>query len=157
MARFVRFSRRRGVALLAIVLVGFVVLSIVAAVAMNIAGQSTRIEAQQTQNIQKRRLDALARSAAVAVAEAISADQTLRNFQDAANVDVTSDKQLIFSDPKNTYLTLSLKGASSIDYTITATATASSDRSGASDDKAELTYRVESKDGKLVRTWGKGQ
>ena len=150
MAKFVRFSRRRGVALLAIVLVGFVVLSIVAAVAMNIAGQSTRIEAQQTQNIQKRRLDALARSAAIAVAEEISEDHSL------AQGERSTERQLIFSDPKNTYLTLKLDGTQYYYYTITSTATTSSDKSGEPDVEVKLTYNVVSEDGKLVRTWDKG-
>ncbi|HAJ94152.1 MAG TPA: hypothetical protein DCM41_04585 [Synergistaceae bacterium] len=67
-------KKRPGAALLAIVLVGFLVLSLVSAVVVTIAWNTLRVEAWQTEQIEKTRLDYLARTAAQAVTEELIAD-----------------------------------------------------------------------------------
>ncbi|MEG1911411.1 MAG: hypothetical protein RRY12_12835 [Cloacibacillus sp.] len=145
--------RRRGFALLGIVLIGFIVLSIVSAVAMNIAWQTVRVEAWQTQNIQRRRLDAVARSAANAVAETISADKGLTRFGSAESLKagVTSLATQIFNDPEKTWLTLGVSGTSSSDYAITAVASPDSGK------KLELTLIMTLSGDKPVKTWSSGK
>lgn len=62
-------KRRPGAALIAIVLVGFLVLSLISSVVITIAWNTIRVEAWQTEQIEKTRLDYLARTAAKAVTE----------------------------------------------------------------------------------------
>ena len=64
-------KKRRGLALLIIVLVGFMVLSILSAVVINLTSASLRLESWQRERLSVRRLDVIARSAANAAAEAI--------------------------------------------------------------------------------------
>ncbi len=67
-------EKRPGAALIAIVLVGFLVLSLVSAVVISIAWNTLRVEAWQTEQIEKIRLDYLARTAAKAVTDELRAD-----------------------------------------------------------------------------------
>lgn len=67
-------EKRPGAALIAIVLVGFLVLSLVSAVVISIAWNTLRVEAWQTEQIEKIRLDYLARTAAKAVTDELTAD-----------------------------------------------------------------------------------
>ncbi len=146
-------TRRRGFALLGIVLIGFIVLSIVSAVAMNIAWQTVRVEAWQTENIQRRRLEAVARSAVNAVAETISEDNGLTRFGSAESVNtgVTSIATPIFLDPEKTWLTLGVSGTGSSDYTITAVASPDSGK------KLELTLTMTRSGDQPIKTWSSGK
>lgn len=149
----IRLSKRPGTALLGIVLVGLIVLAIVSAVAINIGWNASHMEAWQTKNIERRRLDALARSAANMVAETISKDTTLDQFGTAGNVEdgVSSDITKIVTEPANTYLKITLRGANRNDYKVT---------SIASTDNELVTVtltRSDNGDGTYSTTWGRGQ
>ena len=69
MGKMTFLRRRRGVAVLGMVLAVFVVLSIFALVAFNISLRTLNVEAWQTQHYEKTRLLYLARSGVNAVAE----------------------------------------------------------------------------------------
>lgn len=69
MGKMTFLRRRRGVAVLGMVLAVFVVLSIFALVAFNISMRTLNVEAWQTQHYEKTRLLYLARSGVNAVAE----------------------------------------------------------------------------------------
>ena len=62
-------KRRPGAALIAIVLVGLIVLSLISVVVISIARNNVRVGTWQTEQIEKTRLDYLARTAAKAVAK----------------------------------------------------------------------------------------
>lgn len=62
-------KRRPGAALIAIVLVGLIVLSLISVVVISIARNNVRVGTWQTEQIEKTRLDYLARTAANAVAK----------------------------------------------------------------------------------------
>ena len=62
-------KRRPGAALIAIVLVGLIVLSLISVVIISIARNNVRVGTWQTEQIEKTRLDYLARTAAKAVAK----------------------------------------------------------------------------------------
>lgn len=74
-----------------------------------------RVEGWQTQNIERRRLDYIARTAANLVVEEISSDKGVTSFDNSLKISdgISADKKLIFDDPQKTYLTLSIKGSSS--------------------------------------------
>ena len=150
--RFVR-SKRPGAALLAIVLVGLIVLSIVSAVAINISWHTVRQEAWATQGMDNRRLDMLARSAANAVAEDVRSNDlpTGANVNNSEN-GISSVPTPIFSNDEktDTYLTVKLVGTNSLDFTITSTA--SDDRA-----KAVVSLTCVSSDGKLTKKWSGGK
>ena len=84
-------KKRSGAALIAIVLVGFIVLSLLSAVVISITWQTLRVEAWQIEQIEKIRLDYLARTAAKAVTDELTADP------DAFGV---LNRNGIISDPK---------------------------------------------------------
>ena len=65
------YKRKKGAALLAIMLVGFIVLSVLSFAAFNYATQATRVENFQTEHYQKERLQYIARSAAIALSGAL--------------------------------------------------------------------------------------
>ena len=67
-------KKRPGAALLAIVLIGFLVLSLISSVVVTIARNTLRVGAWQTEQIEKTRLDYLARTTAQAVMEQLTAD-----------------------------------------------------------------------------------
>lgn len=148
-----KLTKRPGAALLGIVLVGLIVLSIVSAVAISIGWNASRMEAWQTQNIERRRLDALARSAANMVAEAISSDTNLDKFGTAGTVEdgVTSDVTKIVTEPSDTFLKITLRGTSRNDYKVTSVASADNEQVTVS-----LT-RSDNGDGTYAMTWGHGQ
>lgn len=108
-------SRHRGAALLIIVLIGFILLFIISGIAVSIAWKTMRVEGWQTQNIERRRLDYIARTAANLVVEEISNDKGVTSFDNSLKISdgISADKKLIFDDPQKTYLTLSIKGSSS--------------------------------------------
>lgn len=108
-------SRHRGAALLIIVLIGFILLFIISGIAISIAWETMRVEGWQTQNIERRRLDYIARTAANLVVEEISSDKGVTSFDNSLKISdgISADKKLIFDDPQKTYLTLSIKGSSS--------------------------------------------
>jgi len=107
--------RHRGAALLIIVLIGFILLFIISGIAVSIAWKTMRVEGWQTQNIERRRLDYIARTAANLVVEEISNDKGVTSFDKSLNISdgISADKKLIFDDPQKTYLTLSIKGSNS--------------------------------------------
>ena len=67
-SKFITKSRP-GAALIAIVLVGLIVLSLISVVVISIARNNVRVGTWQTEQIEKTRLDYLARTAANAVAQ----------------------------------------------------------------------------------------
>ena len=108
-------SRHRGAALLIIVLIGFILLFIISGIAVSIAWKTMRVEGWQTQNIERRRLDYIARTAANLVVEEISNDKGVTSFDNTLNISngISADKKLIFDDSQKVYLTLSIKGSNS--------------------------------------------
>lgn len=120
-------TRHSGAALLAIVLVSFVVLSLVSAVVMNIAWQALRVEAWQTGHIETKRLDYIARSAANAAAEALSSDAAC--FGPLTQVGITSVTKEIIDGDFKADLDITIKGNTS---------------------KAEITSKVSIDSGKKV-------
>ena len=147
-SRFCR-SKRSGAALLAIVLVGLIVLSIVSAVAINISWHTVRQEAWATQGMDNRRLDMLARSAANAVAEDVRSNDLPEGAKNSES-GISSSTDIIVTDPKATYLTIKLVGTTSLDFTVTSTA--SDDRA-----KAVVSLKCVSSDGELKYTWSGGK
>ncbi len=67
-------KKRSGAALIATVLVGFLVLSLLSAVVISITRKTLRVEAWQTEQIEMIRLDYLARTAAKAVTNKLTVD-----------------------------------------------------------------------------------
>ena len=67
-------KRRPGAALIAIVLVGLVVLSLISAVVISIARNNVRVGTWQTEQIERTRLDYLARTTASAVTQELVSD-----------------------------------------------------------------------------------
>ena len=108
-------SRHRGAALLIIVLIGFILRFIISGIAVSIAWKTMRVEGWQTQNIERRRLDYIARTAANLVVEEISNDKGVTSFDNTLNISngISADKKLIFDDSQKVYLTLSIKGSNS--------------------------------------------
>ena len=108
-------SRHRGAALLIIVLIGFILLFIISGIAVSIAWKTMRVEGWQTQNIERRRLYYIARTAANLVVEEISNDKGVTSFDNTLNISngISADKKLIFDDSQKVYLTLSIKGSNS--------------------------------------------
>ena len=118
-------KKRRGLALLIIVLVGFMVLSILSAVVINLTSASLRLESWQRERLSVRRLDVIARSAANAAAEAIlvSADCFGSAAQLASGV---SSNKITVVDDSGTGITaavkLSVQGSPSSQLKVTAAA-----------------------------------
>lgn len=141
-------SRHRGAALLMIVLVGFIVLSIISGVAINVAWRTLRAEARQTQEIEAIRADALARSAANTVIE--TANSTSADFFGSMSNSVSyeSERQTIFTVPDETTLKIKLNGTAG-DYNVTAIVSADTKAS------AELCADVLLSGDRYVVTWRK--
>lgn len=98
-------SRHRGVALLAIVLVGFVMLSIVSAIAINIAWRTSHVEGWQKAHVEKRQLNYMAISTAAAVIDAVSNDA---HFSSVTSGEVT-ETQTINQDGLSVSLNITIK------------------------------------------------
>lgn len=80
-SKFITKSRP-GAALIAIVLVGLIVLSLISAVVISIARNNVRVGTWQTEQIEQTRLDYLARTAAKAVTERlIDNPESFRNIK----------------------------------------------------------------------------
>lgn len=69
MGNFLKLSRRRGAALLGVVLVSLIVLGIFSAVAFNIAMNTMRVERWQREHFESQQMHYLARSAIIAVGQ----------------------------------------------------------------------------------------
>ena len=153
-------SKRSGAALLGIVLVGLIVLAIVSAVAISIGWNASRIEAWQTQNLETRRLDAIARSAANMVAETISNDVLSGNttmsddFGTAVTDSVSSPTTLIVTEPSKTYLTITINCDADNNGLYRITSVASSDQGSKVTVYLE---RIKDSNNKYVMNWGKGK
>ena len=104
----IRCRKRRGLALLIIVLVGFLMLSILSAVVINLTSATLRFESWQRERMSARRLDGIARSAANAAAEAIlvSADCFGTPLQLAGGV---SSNKIIVVDDSDTGIKAAVK------------------------------------------------
>ena len=70
------FSKRRGTALLGVVLVSLIVLGIFAAVSFNIAMNTMRVERWQREHYEEQQMHYLARSGVIAVGAQLSGDIT---------------------------------------------------------------------------------
>lgn len=97
------YKKHKGAALLGIVLAGFVVLSIFAAVAISVAYSSVMLEKHQTDIIVNRRLDALARSGVLVLAERIrQANGSIFGTGDnPVGYIASSDRKTIVNDTKH--------------------------------------------------------
>ena len=119
-SRMCRRGRHPGAALLAIVLVGFLVLSVLSLAAFDAATQSTRIEIFQTEHFQKLRLQYFARSCAIAVSGQMSAYYAANNERKRMAMAKSGTTTLpaldpggtvkltykISGDPESTYITI---------------------------------------------------
>lgn len=72
--QYLFFTKRRGAALLGVVLVSLIVLGIFAAVAFNIAMNTMRVERWQREHFEEQQMHYLARSAVLAVGAELSND-----------------------------------------------------------------------------------
>lgn len=138
--------------MLGIVLVGLIVLAIVSAVAISIGWRTVHMEAWQTQNLERRRLDAVARSAANILAETISDDAGAGLTSFGASVtDGTTPVVTTINAPLKTYLAMSLEGTDKNNYTITSVASADSGQI------VTVTLARSNSSGTVTTTWGKGK
>lgn len=101
-------KRRPGAALIAIVLVGFLVLSLISSVVITIAWNTIRVEAWQTEQIEKTRLDYLARTAAQAVTEKLIADP--ETFGILNRTGIVSDTKQIIDGNFSASIDITIKG-----------------------------------------------
>ena len=101
-------EKRPGAALIAIVLVGFLVLSLVSAVVISIAWNTLRVEAWQTEQIEKIRLDYLARTAAKAVTDELTADPD--NFGILNRNGIDSEPKVITDGTFSATVEVTIKG-----------------------------------------------
>ena len=140
--------RSRGVALLVLVLVAFVLLSVLAAVVFGVAMQTSKIENWQADHNDRLRLSYLARSSANTVIEAISDDLASLGASEAHPID------------KKTSIKLTEADAVSLDIEITGDASPYLlVKTKASDGKAEpvtVTARFNAVT-KQIAEWGGGQ
>ena len=101
-------EKRPGAALIAIVLVGFLVLSLVSAVVISIAWNTLRVEARQSEQIEKIRLDYLARTAAKAVTDELTADPD--NFGILNRNEIVSQPKVITDGTFSATVEVTIKG-----------------------------------------------
>jgi len=90
--------RSRGVALLVLVLVAFVLLSVLAAVIFSVSMQTYKIESWQADHNNRMRLSYLARSSANAVIEGISDDVASLGASELHPIDKKASVKLIDAD-----------------------------------------------------------
>lgn len=122
--RFYR-RKRRGLALLIIVLVGFIMLSILSAVVINLTSATLRLESWQRERLAVRRLDAIARSAANAAAEAILVSADCFGSASQLENGVSSNKITVVDDSGTgikAEVKLSVQGSPSSKLKVTAAA-----------------------------------
>ncbi len=89
-------------------LVGFLVLSLVSAVVISIAWNTLRVEAWQTEQIEKIRLDYLARTAAKAVTDELTADPD--NFGILNRNGIVSQPKVITDGTFSATVEITIKG-----------------------------------------------
>ena len=97
------YKKHKGAALLGIVLAGFIVLSIFAAIAISVAYNSIMLEKHQTDIIVNRRLDALARSGVLVLAERIKVmnGDAFDTADNLVGYIAASDRKTIVNDTKH--------------------------------------------------------
>ena len=93
--QYLFFTKRRGAALLGVVLVSLIVLGIFAAVAFNIAMNTMRVERWQHEHFEEQQMHYLARSAVLAVGAELSNDVLP---SDTAAIDKTGSLNVSDSD-----------------------------------------------------------
>ncbi len=118
-------KRRPGAALIAIVLVGLIVLSLISVVVISIARNNVRVGTWQTEQIEKTRLDYLARTAAQAVTEKLIADP--ETFGMLNRTGIISDTKQIIDGNFSASIEITIKGD---DQRATVVAKTSSDKGG---------------------------
>ncbi|NLX74354.1 MAG: hypothetical protein GXZ13_00650 [Synergistaceae bacterium] len=117
--------KHRGASLLMIVLSGFLILSMLSAIAINVASQITHNEIWRGKGTMTSRLTHIARSTASTVAEAIILEPEY--FGDAAAIEngVFSEKTTVIDDPETGILNeveVKIQGVLSIVVFVTVTA-----------------------------------
>lgn len=118
-------KKHSGAALLFIVLVGFIALSLLCALIINITGSTLKLETWQKEHVVKYRLEHLARSTAAAAVEAVIA--TSADFGTASELinGVSSDKTTVIEDSDTgvtDQVVLEIIGSSKSKISVTATA-----------------------------------
>lgn len=106
-SKFITKSRP-GAALIAIVLVGLIVLSLISAVVISIARNNVRVGTWQTEQIEQTRLDYLARTAAKAVTERLITNPEI--FGILNRNDIVSETKKITDGTIKTDLDITIRG-----------------------------------------------
>ena len=101
-------KKRSGAALIATVLIGFIVLSLLSATVISITWKTLRVESWQTEQIEKIRLDYLARTAAKAVTDELTADPD--NFGILNRNGIVSQPKVITDGTFSATVEITIKG-----------------------------------------------